>query len=293
MQEKFKQYLEGEFRKVPPTRQNRDYRIELFHQLTDYAQELRLKGIDNDDVIFDLAIKSLGNLDEKLQDFQKQKQVKKQAKTKKTATLISVLVGIGLGLLLMIIVGLAVPSGFKFSWIFMLFGVFAMVTAVLLINVIQNPSEKKQVILRLSIFAIVTLWLIFITLALLVIQIGTNNEIKVKGWWIGFIVIPFAIALSDAITAFTTNQQGKWINFSVDLIVVSVMLYVIIGLILGSVLNVASMFWAYGWLIIIAGVIGAVLTLVLVKKAKEKRERAELGISGNEDEIDEKYYTEW
>ena len=53
------------------------------------------------------------------------------------------------------------------------------------------------------------------------------------------------------------------------------------------------MFWAYGWLIIIAGVIGAVLTLVLVKKAKEKRERAELGISGNEDEIDEKYYTEW
>lgn len=295
MQDKFKQYLEGEFRKIAPTPASRDYRISLYHQLTDYVQELKLKGIDNDDIIFDLAIKSLGNMDENLAQFEQNQKAKKVASAKKTATIVSVSSTLGLGLILMLAVGLFVKiqniSGFSFSWIFMLLGAFSAITAVLLINMHENTSKYKAIIERVSVYAITTLWVVFITLTLLAINIAIPREPKtIEGWWLGFIVIPAALAVADAIIALATNQKGKWINLSIDLILVSVMLYVIIGLLLGPILDLTNKFWAFGWTLILGGIAGAGIILGLAKKSKDKKDKL---IFGDSNEVDEKYYTEW
>lgn len=297
MQDKFKSYLENEFRKIAPTRASKDYRIELYNQLVDYSQELRLKGITNDEMVFDLAIKSLGDMDENLDNFENELKAKKVEKAKRLASLIVIPSVLGLGLILMIAFGLFLKpgnqSGFRFSWIFMIFGVFATITALSMIHMIGSTSAKKALILRGEIFTITTLWLVFLSLSLKVIEIATSpleNPITIKGWWLGFVAIPAAIAIADLVIALATNEKGKWVNFSINLVVLMSIIYVLIGLILGPVFRITNKFWAYGWLLIIAGILGGSLAVFISKQSKSKKILKE---TGKPDDIDDKYYTEW
>ena len=52
MKERFKRYLEREFRAIAPTLAAMEYREQMLKQLMDRAQELRIKGIDDEDLIF-------------------------------------------------------------------------------------------------------------------------------------------------------------------------------------------------------------------------------------------------
>lgn len=78
MKERFKRYLEGEFRAIRPTLAAVEYREKILKQLLDYEQELRIKGNDDDELIYTMCIASLnqdGSFRDKLREFD-EKEVK-------------------------------------------------------------------------------------------------------------------------------------------------------------------------------------------------------------------------
>ena len=75
MKERFKKYLEEHFRKIAPTQAAMEYRKALLTDLLDREQELRIKGVSDDELIYNMAISELGDLDETLKRFE-ERQIK-------------------------------------------------------------------------------------------------------------------------------------------------------------------------------------------------------------------------
>ena len=68
--ERFKKYLEQQFRTISPTREAMEYREEVLRNLLDRAQEYRIKGMTDENAIYDLCIDSLGDFASTLKDFE-------------------------------------------------------------------------------------------------------------------------------------------------------------------------------------------------------------------------------
>lgn len=283
MQEKFKQYLENEFRKIAPTKASAEYRKKLYYQLVDYAQELKLKGIDNEEVAYDLAIKSLGDMDQNLKDFEKQRVSSNRVKSKLSASAIASSVIMIATIAIYLIASLfAKPSIWSWSWLIILAGVIIEITAesVIIINK-ANPKAKAGMI-RGAIYTLVPVATVFIALLLLMLpRIAGIDEIY--RWWIAFILIPGLLAVAEIILSIIFKNKMQWLVISVNVIVICVILYIALGLLLPG-------FWHPGWLLILAGVaIAAAINIIAIKKAKNKI----TALKGDKNEENEKYYTEW
>ena len=75
MKERFKKYLEEHFRKIAPTQAAMEYRKALLRDLLDREQELRIKGVSDDELIYNMAISELGDIDKTLERFE-ERQIK-------------------------------------------------------------------------------------------------------------------------------------------------------------------------------------------------------------------------
>ena len=62
MTERFKKYLEAEFRKISPTKAAMEYRKDTLVKLEELAQDYRIKGMTDDEAIYNACISSLGDL---------------------------------------------------------------------------------------------------------------------------------------------------------------------------------------------------------------------------------------
>ena len=51
MKERFKAYLEEQFRQIAPTKAAMEYRKSMLVKMMDRAQELRIKGMQDDELI--------------------------------------------------------------------------------------------------------------------------------------------------------------------------------------------------------------------------------------------------
>lgn len=70
MKERFKQFLEEHFRKIAPTKAAMEYRKTLLVELLDREQELRIKGVTDDELIYNMAVSELGDIDQTLAEFE-------------------------------------------------------------------------------------------------------------------------------------------------------------------------------------------------------------------------------
>ena len=61
LKDRFKKYLEEQFRSIKPTEAAKDFRIRTFKELMDKVQDLRIKGTEDEEVIYNMCIESLGN----------------------------------------------------------------------------------------------------------------------------------------------------------------------------------------------------------------------------------------
>lgn len=283
MENKFKLYLQNEFQKIPPTKASMEYRKKLLLDLLDYAQELKIKGISNDEIIYDLAIKNLGDMDTLLQEFENKRLNKNKLKKKRLAAIISVLSIMVPTILIYLTTSLVVkPSIWSWSWIIILGGVFATVTTLIMLYMINNKAKFSALFIRLGVLAIAAMWIVFISLVLLIINLNVSG-VKIEKWYVAFIAIPAVLALTDMVTSLATKSKGKWINSAVDIIVFFVILYVVIGIFIPS-------FWHPGWLLILLGIALATIELGIVYGIKSKKIKKE---KGNDNEVNEKFYTEW
>lgn len=143
MKERFKRYLEREFRAIRPTLAAAEYREKVLKQLMDRAQELRIKGIDDEDLIYDMCIDELGDFRATLEQFDEQEH--KVANAKRNAVLGAVCaVGAVLAFVIVYLVVSFVTSAWALTWLILVGGAFIGVIAAAIIMLVKFGKAKNS-----------------------------------------------------------------------------------------------------------------------------------------------------
>ncbi len=281
MKEKFKAYLEQHFRRIAPTQAAMELRKETLRKLLDREQELRIKGIDDDDLIYKMAIDELGDFDKTLDDFQHQ-QVKSGALKRKVSaiSIVSVCSMVILALVY-VLVGLFAHVWHP-TWLIMVGGIFVGVSIMLAyVGIVKCVKKKKFLIVRLSAMGIEALLCVFL---FLVLQLVAN----INGAWLTFLAMVILIFGVDTALAFLSNSKAKWIELPIFVEIFCVMLYVILGITLKTI-------WHPGWVLCLGGVVFAMAELIgmVVAKTQRKNSEEKEKINKKHVKVDEAYWTEW
>ena len=282
MKERFKRYLEQQFRAIRPTMAAMEYREKMLRKLMDRAQELRIKGMDDEDLIYDMCIDELGDFGATLAAFDEEEH--KVANAKRNAVLGAVC-GVGAAFALVVvylIVSFLVPGSWGLTWLILVGGAFAAVIAVAVVLLVKFGKNKKYIPMRLMPVVVIVLLCVYLFLLLQLVA-------KVDMAWLVFLAMVIMIAAFDAVLAFITEFKFRWVELPVAIEIVCVMLYVILGIVLGSV------FWHPGWLLCLGGVVAAIAEAIAIiatrNSKKDKKEKSRLTDKYNKE--DESYYTMW
>lgn len=280
MKERFKQFLEEHFRKIAPTQAAMEYRKALLRQLLDREQELRIKGVSDDNLIFDMAISELGDIDQTLANFEQRQIQSGVVKRKISATSISAAAVVALLTVVYLIVG-GFTKMWHPTWLIMVGGIFAGVSVLLVYGSVKFAAKKKYVPVRIFVAICEVLLTVFVFLLLQLV-------FELQGSWMSFLAMVALIFGVDTSIAFATNSKIKWLELPVFVEVAAVMLYVILGITVQGV-------WNPGWLLCLVGVVCALVQLivVIVKKAKAKNKKEERELEDKNEKEDQKYWTEW
>ena len=280
MKEKFKHFLEEHFRKIAPTQAAMEYRKALLRQLLDREQELRIKGVSDDNLIFDMAVSELGDLDQTLANFE-QRQIKSGvAKRRISAASISAVAVVALLTLVYLVVG-GFTKVWHPTWLIVVGGAFAGASVLLVYGAVKFASKKKYVPVRIFVAICEVLLTVFVFLLLQLV-------FKIQGSWMSFLAMVAVLFGVDTSIAFATNSKIKWFELPVFIEILGVMLYVILGITVQGV-------WNPGWLMCLAGVACALVQIivVIVKKTRAKNAKEERELEDKNEKEDQKYWTEW
>lgn len=280
MKERFKKYLEEHFRKIAPTQAAMEYRKALLRQLLDREQELRIKGVSDDNLIYDMAISELGDIDQTLEQFEKRQIKSGEVKRKISAATICAAAIVALLTVVYLIVG-GVAKIWHPAWLIMVGGVFAGVSVLLAYGAYRFAKKNKFVPVRIFVAICEVLLTVFVFLLLQLV-------FKIEGAWMSFLAMVAVIFGVDTSIAFATNSKIKWFELPVFVEIFGVMLYVILGLTVNGV-------WHPGWLFCLLGVVCALVELMafVIKKAKAKNKKERAELEDKNEKEDQKYWTEW
>ncbi len=282
MKERFKRYLEQQFRAIRPTLAAAEYREKMLKQLMDRAQELRIKGMDDEDLIYDMCIDELGDFGATLAAFDEQEH--KVANAKRNA-LLGAVCGVGAVLALVVIyliVSFLVPNSWGLTWLILVGGAFAGVIAFSVVLLVKFGKAKKYIAMRLMPPVIIVLLCVYLFLLL---QLVAGVEMA----WLTFLVMVMMIAVFDGVMAFITDFKFRWIELPIVIEVFCVMLYVIIGIAVGAA------FWHPGWLLCLGGVVAAIAEAIAIiaNRNSKKDAKEKVRIKDKYTKEDESYYTSW
>lgn len=280
MKEKFKQYLEEHFKKIAPTQASMEYRKALLRQLLDREQELRIKGVSDDKLIFDMAISELGNIDETLRNFENRQIKNGDVKRKLSAGAVCAIAIVALLSIVYVIVG-AVTGVWHPTWLIMVGGIFAGVAVVLGYVSTKLVAKRKYLPVRACVAVCEVLLATFV---FLVLQLLFN----LSGAWMTFLAMVAVLVGVDTAIAFATNSKVKWFELPVFVEIFAVMLYVILGITVNGI-------WHPGWLLCLAGVVclAVEIAIVVAKKAKANKAKEDKKLNEKNVVQNEKYWTEW
>ncbi len=283
---RYKSYLEGAFSHIAPTKAAMEYRIQLLTELLDRTQELSIKGIVDPELIYETAISELGDIDEKLREFEGREQRASELKHKLsagTAVAISVI-----ALLAIVYVIVSAATGLWHPlWLILLGGVFASAILLMFFASLKLLRKRKILPVRAMLAAGEILVCTFIFLLLQLI-------FKIDGSWMTFLAMVALIFGADTAVAFLADSKLKWVELPVFIEVLMVMLYVILGIALDPLNHIAKI-WHPGWVMCLSGVAVAIVELIafILKRARARDKREEQKDNELNKNQDEKYWTMW
>lgn len=281
MKERFKRYLEQQFRAIRPTLAAAEYREKMLKQLMDRAQELRIKGMDDEDLIYDMCIDELGDFGATLVAFDEQEH--KVANAKRNALLGAVCgVGAVLALVVIYLIVSFLVNSWGLTWLILVGGAFAGVIAFSVVLLVKFGKAKKYIAMRLMPPVVIVLLCVYLFLLLQLVA-------GVERAWLTFLVMVMMIAVFDGVMAFITDFKFRWIELPIVIEVFCVMLYVIIGIAAGAA------FWTPGWLLCLGGVVAAIAEAIAIiaNRNSKKDAKEKVRIKDKYTKEDESYYTSW
>lgn len=279
MEDKFKAYLESAFRTIAPTKAAMELRKQTLKDMLARAQELRIKGMTDEELIFDTVLEDYEDFGEKLKEFE-QKEVKVNS-AKRNVLLGAVLSVAVVALLAITYVIIGVVAGvWHPTWLLIVGGIFAGLLVIFGFVGVKAVKNKKYGVLRLLIAAAEVLVSVFV---FLVLQLAS----PLPNVWLTFLAMVALIAGVDTAVAFFANGKTKWIELPVFVEIFAVMLYVMLGILVHI--------WHPGWILCLAGVVvGLVELCVFVAIRNGKKNKKEKNkIKDKYVKTDEKYWSEW
>lgn len=279
MNEKFKKYLEQQFRMIAPSKEAMEYRQEVYANLCDRAHEFKIKGMTDEEAIYDLCIDSLGDFKSTLQDFENRLEEVKRVAPKISAVALS-----GIAIALFVVIAYLIVSfvthAWDKTWLILVGGVFAGVIAGSVFGIIKITKKSgKKKFLPIRALAQVILVLSFVFL-FLILQILVHFQYS----WMTFLIMVIGILITDTAIAFSYNSKSRIPMLLAAVIVTCVMVYVILGV-------TGAVAWHPFWLIIIGGVVidlGILIAALMGVSKKKEKALAEKKAENKED-----YYTMW
>ncbi len=271
MEDKFKSFLEDKFRAIPPSVEAKEYRIKLLYQLKDKAQQLKLDGMKDDDLIYMTAISSLGNIDNQILEFEKRRLNPEPIKSF-TKKMFSIALIYTLIILTAFLTISFVTHAWNKTWLVIVGGIFLAISTIFTLVSVLSAKKKKYLLMR--IFAVPISVFVFIFIYLMILMLGDLEY----DWFIVLIMV-ISIFLVDAVIAYATKSKIAFLSLITFIVISSVLIYVMLGI-------SQLVAWNKGWLILMFGIIISVIILLAYIKpfgSKKKRNK----------NIDEKNYTSW
>jgi len=290
MEERFKAFLEEKFATIAPTESAVKFRSQLLLKLMDRAQELKIKGLVDEDLVFAMSIESLGNLDDQLQWFEH-----REIKTKKIIRKVSQAIVIALAIVALlavtyVVVG-AVSSVWHPTWLLIVGGLFAGLIVIFSYIGSKMVRSKKYVPFRILVALSEILGSVFLFLVLQLV-FGSTFELNIfrQYSWMTFLVMVILILGVDTALAFGFNSKTKLINLPVFTEVFGALLYVMIGIIIKN-----TSFWSKGWVLCLIGVVVAIVEIAVcfTIKSQNKNAKEEQEIYEEEIKEDQANFTKW
>lgn len=274
--ERFKKYLEQQFRTISPTREAMEYREEVLRNLLDRAQEYRIKGMTDENAIYDLCIDSLGDFASTLKDFESRLDNVKRALPK--AGIIA-LCAVAFSLFVVIAyltVSFATKAWDK-TWLIFIAGVFTGVIACALYGIVKFAKRKKRLAVRgLSHVIIVAAF----TMLFLFLEILSN----LPNCYFVFLIMVIAMLVTDTAEAYSYGSKSRLFDLLATVEVTAVLVYVILGI-------AGVVAWHPYWLIpVIAALLDVIILIVAISRFAKKKKKA---TEEKKSRVDEAYYTMW
>lgn len=277
LNDRFKSYLEREFRNIAPCREAMDYRLEVYANLTDRAHELKIKGMTDEDAIFNLCIDCLGDFQSTLKDFES-----RVVNAKKSAPKVGAVLGLVLcSLLFMAILYLVisfVTRAWDRTWLIFVGGIFLGLCAYFVTLTVKAVKKRNCHALRLLTSAITAMLFVFAYLFMLMC-------FDIKYDWMMFLLMTIAGMIVNTALSYLFNCRGKLLLLMFAIPVVTSLLYVMLAI-------CGAIDWSPYWLMPVCAALAdaAILTLTLYRVSKKNRDLP------SEEEIEkanEEYYTRW
>lgn len=281
MKERFKSYLEQAFRKIRPTKAAMEYRLETLTKLEEAAQDYRIKGMTDDEAIYQLCIDSLGDFDAKLQEFDRNlTEIPKKNNLKRNIA-VGAIGSVAAIIALYLILSLTGAVGWGMSWLILLGAVVAAVVAVDVVLMLKAFKDDKFLVARL--FNVGTVILVFVFMYLC-IHLSVHPRYD---WYIFLCMVP-AAGIMDIAIGFVTKSKLTIPEIFVWAMLTSVMLYVMLGV-------AGVMAWHPGWLLPALTAIAIVATVasLLISRSKKAKKDRQIFLDSTQNQVDEEYYTKW
>ncbi len=142
LKDRFKKYLEEQFRSIKPTEAAKDFRIRTLKELMDKVQDLRIKGIEDEEVIYNMCIESLGNFPARLKDFEEEEHKVDNAK-RKISLAVACSVAVALALVIIYVVIGVTTGKWHPAWLLLLGGAFLGVIVVACLFIAKFGKAQK------------------------------------------------------------------------------------------------------------------------------------------------------
>lgn len=284
MKERFKKFLEEHFRKIAPTKAAMEYRKTLLTELLDREQELRIKGVRDDELIYNMAVSELGDIDQTLAEFENRQIKSGVVKRKASAVSISAVAIVALLTVVYLIVG-GVAKIWHPTWLIVVGGAFAGVGVLLGYIAVKFAQKRKYVVTRVCVAVCEVLLSVFVFLLL---ELVLEPVLHFEGSWMTFLAMVALLFGVDTSVAFATKSKIRWFELPVFIEIFGVMLYVMLGILVPG-------FWHPGWLLCLAGVCCALVQVIVavIKKAKKNDAEEKAKIADKNEKQNEAYWTEW
>ena len=280
MIDRFKRYLEREFRAIKPTKAAYEKREEMLTQLLEKEQDLRIKGMTDDDLIYDMCIDSLGDVRQNLIDFENRS---KKVKTAKRNVLLGLIISVAFVVTIVaayLITSFALGNAWGKTWLIIVGGIFFGAACASTLGAVLLMKKKKYLIAQLFLDLDIVLLTVFVFLVLQIL-FGFNKS------WLAFLVMPVILIGVLAVMLDLSGTKLKYLGYGAFVEIFCVMLYIILGITMGL--------WHPYWILCLVGIIIDIIgvgVLVGIRNAKKKKaEQAE--IQERDIDEDEEYYTMW